>query len=75
MGWCRVHSAYIVVLVKGVGSIRAGGICRGWEHPLKATDNDDIRCDHHLMFAEIRNDDHAIEVCTHQHPLCGKGMS
>jgi len=43
IGWCRVHSAYTVVLIKGVGSIRAGGICTGWKHPLKGTDDNDIR--------------------------------
>ena len=27
MGWYRVHSTYIVVLIKGVGSVRAGRTC------------------------------------------------
>jgi len=41
-GWCRVHRTYVVVFVEGVGGVGAGGICRRWEHPLEATNHDDI---------------------------------
>ena len=43
VSWCRVHNTYVVVLVEGVGGVGTGGICRGWEHPLNATDDNDIR--------------------------------
>lgn len=44
VGGCRVYGTYVEMLIEGVGSVGAGGICRGWKHRLEATNDDDIRC-------------------------------